>query len=109
MHLLSLNTSSRIQMSRMQMTIHWKINSCSVTPPPRDGLCIVCLTNVANVLYFDCKHMATCEACHLRIKEMHVENCHRWFAENERKLNRELNRVRCPKCNVVYNTDENID
>lgn len=83
-------------------------DSRSETPPPRDGMCIVCLTAVANVLYFDCKHMAACEACHLRMREIHVENCHRWFADNERKLNRELNRVRCTKCNVVYDRAEII-
>lgn len=83
-------------------------DSRAETPPPRDGMCIICLSTVSNVLYLDCKHMATCEACHLRMKDMHVENCHRWFAENERKLNRELNRVRCPKCNVAYNRAEII-
>lgn len=36
-------------------------------PPVRDGMCIVCMTKVADVLLFDCKHMATCQTCHSKI------------------------------------------
>lgn len=78
------------------------IQNESHTPPPRDGMCIVCMSSVANVLYFDCRHMALCETCHTKLKRTHIENCHRWYGDNERKLNRELNNIRCPKCNVPY-------
>lgn len=78
------------------------------TPPLRDGMCIVCLTNMANVLLFDCKHIATCEACRMKIKQTHIDNCQRWFAGNERKTARESVRIECPKCNEVYNKAEII-
>lgn len=78
------------------------------TLPLRDGMCIVCLTNMANVLLFDCKHIATCEECHLKIKQTHIDNCLRWHAGNERRIARESLKIKCPKCNEVYNKAEII-
>lgn len=67
-------------------------------PETKDGSCIACLTSVASVVFMDCKHNAVCLPCWEMIQKIHIENCHKWLGDNERKLQRELNNFKCPKC-----------
>lgn len=68
---------------------------------PNEGACITCLENVACVVFLDCSHNAVCASCYEMVQKTHVENCNKWYADDPRKLKRELKRMKCPKCNQV--------
>lgn len=68
---------------------------------PTDGACIACRKNLACVVFLTCTHNAVCLSCYENVKQTHIDNCNRWYADNPRKLARELKHLKCPACNMV--------
>lgn len=78
-----------------------EFNMIDNIPDTKDGACITCITNMASVVFLDCKHNAVCVPCWEICKEMRKQNCHRWYGDNARKLERELKIIKCPKCGAI--------
>lgn len=64
----------------------------------KDGSCIACNSNMASVVFIGCNHNSVCSPCWENLKKVHIENCHKWYSDNPRKLQRELKTNRCPSC-----------
>lgn len=68
-------------------------------PPPKEGSCIACNTEMACVVFTPCRHNAVCNNCFKGVEKAHVKKINTKYSDNPRKIERELPRIQCPICN----------
>lgn len=67
--------------------------------PPKEGACIACQTNMANMVFLHCNHNAVCSHCYDQVKKAHVTKINQKFKGDQRKIDRKIERVQYPVCN----------